>query len=132
MFIVGTNHLRSSQFQGRISKLQPNLRSISEQVVHLFERALLRLRLRGPEVERVGEVADDEKDVEAPSDVLHGDRGDLSDHGVEGEGDHHADGDTLGTSAGIKLVCTLARLAKEGGGTRRARNIRFQLEQSLR
>lgn len=97
-----------------ILKLKQNLRSISEQVVHLFERALLRLGLRGPEVERVGEVADDKEDVEAPSDVLHGDRGDLSDHGIKGEGDHHADGDTLGTSAGVELVYTLARFTKEG------------------
>lgn len=77
-------------------------RRVGEQVVHLLERTSLRLGLEGPEVEGVGEVADDEEEVEPPSDAAHGDGGDLADHGVESEGDHDADGDTLGAGAGVE------------------------------
>lgn len=79
-----------------------DVRSISEQVVHLFERTLLGLRLEGPEVQRVGEVAHDEEQVELPANAAHGDGRDLADHGVESEGHHHADGDTFGAGAGVE------------------------------
>jgi hypothetical protein len=77
-------------------------RRVGEEVVHLLERPLFGLGLGGPEPNRVGEIAHHEQDVEAPADFLHGDRGHLADHGVEGEGDHDADGDTLAAGAGVE------------------------------
>lgn len=84
------------------NKTEKNIRRISEQVVHLLERAALGLGLESPEVERVGEVADDEEQVEAPADAAHGDGRDLTDHGVEGERHHDADGDALSARAGVE------------------------------
>lgn len=77
-------------------------RRIREQIIHLLQRPALGLRLERPEVQRVGEIADNEKQVEAPADALHGDGRDLADHGVEGEGDHDADRDTFGAGAGVE------------------------------
>lgn len=77
-------------------------RSFCEEEVHLLERAAGGLGKDGPEEEGVGEVAHDEDDVPLPADGLDGDRGGLTDHGVEGEGDHGGDGDTLGTCSGVE------------------------------
>lgn len=76
--------------------------SIGEEVVHLFERSLLGLRLCGPEPKGIGEVANHEEDVEAPANFFHGNRGHLADHGVECKGNHDADTDALGACASIE------------------------------
>lgn len=44
----------------------------------------------------------DEEDVELPADVGQGDWSDLADHGVEGEGGHGGDGDTLATGSSVE------------------------------
>ena len=77
-------------------------RRVREQVIHLLKRTFLRLGLESPEVQRVGEIADDEEEVEAPADALHGDGRHLANHSVEGEGDHDADGNALGAGAGVE------------------------------
>ncbi len=75
---------------------------MGEQVVHLFQRNLLRLRKHNPEEECVCEVANNEEDIVSPSDCFHGNGCNLSDHRVEGKGHHSSNGDTLGSGAGIK------------------------------
>lgn len=75
---------------------------MSEQVVHLLKRQFLGLGKHSPEEKRVGEVADNKEDVISPADSLHGDRSNLSDQGIEGEGRHGGNGDALGTCARVK------------------------------
>lgn len=76
-------------------------RRIFEQIVHLFERTARRLREKNPEEDSVGEVANDEEEVEAIADVGHGDGRDLADHGVEREAGHG--GDTHALAAGVRV-----------------------------
>jgi hypothetical protein len=108
MFIVGTNKLHEQSLANLYQKLYTHfpsgedLRSIREQIIHLFQRTPLRLRLERPKVQRVGEIAHDEEQIEAPADALHGDRRHLADHGVEGEGDHDADGDAFAAGFGVE------------------------------
>jgi len=108
MFIVGTNKLREKSlfnlYQHRTitSPSGEDLRSIGEQIIHLFEWPPLRLRLERPKVQRIGEIAHDEEQVEAPSDAFHGDRRDLADHSVKGEGDHDADRDAFAAGFGVE------------------------------
>lgn len=77
-------------------------RSVGEQVVHLLERALGGFGKEGPEEDGVGEVAHNEEEVPSPGDGTHGDRGGLTDHGVESERGHGCNGHTLGTSASVE------------------------------
>ena len=79
-----------------------NPRTIRKQIVHLLERSLRRLRKQQPEEHRVREVADDEQVVEPVPDILHRDRRDLADHGVEGEAHHGRERDALGAGARVE------------------------------
>ena len=75
---------------------------VGEEVVHFLERLAGSLGQQEPEEDGVGEVADDEEVVELVADVGQGDGRDLPDHGVEGEGGHGRDADTLGACAGVE------------------------------
>ena len=66
-----------------------------KQVVHLLERSSGGLRKKGPEKESISKVANNEDQVEVPPDVGKSDRGDLTNHCVESEGDHGSDRDSL-------------------------------------
>jgi hypothetical protein len=109
MFIVGTNNLNKRKSANRFQHLEMrpfvgsiNLRSICEQIIHLLERPSLRLRLERPEVQRIREVAHDEKQVKAPANAFHGDWRHLTDHGVESEGDHDSDRDAFAAGFGVE------------------------------
>ena len=66
-----------------------------EELVQVLEVQALCLGQKGPEEQAAGEVAHDKQDVVLPADAGDGDRGDLPDHGVEGERGHGADTDSL-------------------------------------
>lgn len=51
---------------------------LCEEVIHLLKRAAGGLRQDEPEEDGVGEIADDEEEVEFVADVFHGDGGDLA------------------------------------------------------
>jgi hypothetical protein len=90
------------------------VRSVGEQVIHLLKRALRGLRQEAVEEDGISEVAHlqislarnrvsrdnvtyNKQNVEPPPNALHGNTGDLSDHGVQTERSHRSDSDTLRT-----------------------------------
>jgi len=70
-------------------------RVVAEELVHVLQIEPLGLGLERPEEQGIAEVANDEDEVELPSDRGDGDGRDLTDHRVEGEGGHGAPGDTF-------------------------------------
>ena len=108
MSIVGTNHLVTKKSQHVPPKIshricsRRDVRGVGEQVVHLFQRALLRLRLRSPEVKRVGEITHNKQNIKPPTNLLHGNRRHLPNHRVERKRHHDTDTDSLGAGAGVE------------------------------
>ena len=77
----------------------------AKQGVHLLEWALRSLRHKGPEEDSIGKVAYNKQQKVAPVDAVDSWASNLSDHRVEGERDHRAQGDTLGSGLGVEDLC---------------------------
>lgn len=80
-------------------------RRVREHIVHLLQWYLLCLGQKDPEKDGVGEIADEENEVELICDLFHGNRRDLADHGVEGERSHGGNRHALGPGARVKDLC---------------------------
>lgn len=73
---------------GRLVTSRNNPWRMGEEIVHLLKWPSRRLRKEKVEEQSVCQIADDEQNVESVPDVVHRDRSDLSNHGVESEGGH--------------------------------------------
>lgn len=62
-----------------------NPRRVGENLVHLLKRHLLGFREQKPEENRIGKVSNDKHEVEPIPNNRHRNRGDLTNHRVEGE-----------------------------------------------
>ena len=76
--------------------------SVREKILHLLKRALGGLRQEAVEEDGVGQVADNEEDVEPPANLFHCNSGDLTDHGVQTKRGHCRDGDALRSCLGVE------------------------------
>jgi len=81
-----------------------DIRRIRKQVVHFLERQSRRLGQEEIEKDGVGEITDNEEDVVPVFDVGHGGVRDLTNHRVEGEGDHGGDTDALGAGSCVEYL----------------------------
>jgi len=75
---------------------------IAEKVVHLLKWLLRRLGQHEPEEDGVRRIADDEHEIEAPTNICDCNWGDLADHRIERERGHSRNTDTLGSSACVE------------------------------